>query len=276
MNQEDLAILARETLAICTQGEYTAPSGRPVPIAAALSGAIEGTVIHAPGDFPDREIKRFGSTAIEVRNESTFCAVARLANSYEHLAVLNFASARNPGGGFLRGTMAQEEALAYASGLYPCLARQSDFYERTRDADSALYLDLAIFSPAVPFFRDDRGHLTESPVFASVITAPAPNASVLAEQDPSALRQLKPVLTRRAQLVLAVGAAHKVDTLILGAWGCGVFANDPRVVAGIFADLLEGDGLYAHAFSRVVFAVLDRSSDRANLAAFKDALGLPA
>jgi uncharacterized protein (TIGR02452 family) len=72
---------------------------------------------------------------------------------------------------------------------------------------------------------------------------------------------------------LAVAAEHKVDTLILGAWGCGVFANDPGVVAGIFADLLTGDGPYAHAFSRVVFAVLDRSDDHANLAAFKAALG---
>src|SRR4030095_3387218 len=122
---------------------------------------------------------------VEVQNETTFAALARLVGSNGHLAGLNFASAKNPGGGFLNGSLAQEEALACASGLYPCLLQAPEYYERNRANRSALYLDLAIFSPLVPFFRNDAGTLLEKPVLASVSTAPAPNAEAIAHKEPA-------------------------------------------------------------------------------------------
>lgn len=272
-NQDALIALAQQTLAICAAGGYTAPSGRTVRIATPLATAIEQTVMHAPADLPRVRGNRPGDTSIEVCNESTFAAVARQAEAGHHVACLNFASARTPGGGFQRGTMAQEEALAYASGLYPCLARMPAYYARNREHGSALYLDLAIFSPAVPFFRDDYGNLLETPVLASVITAPAPNARAIAEREPALARQIEPAFRRRADLVLGVAAAHGVDRLVLGAWGCGVFGNDPAMVARIFADLLGPRGPYAHAFERVVFAILDRSTDKGTIRVFER--GLP-
>jgi uncharacterized protein (TIGR02452 family) len=204
------------------------------------------------------EAKR--ATRLEVRNETTFQALARCAASGGgHLACLNFASAKNPGGGFRNGSLAQEEALACASGLYPCLLKAPEYYERNRANHSALYLDLAIFSPQVPFFRDDAGILLEKPVLTSVITAPAPNAGVIEQNEPGNVRQVEPTLRRRAELVLNIASAHQVDRLVLGAWGCGVFRNDPRTVARVFANLLKPPGKFAGAFGEVVFAVFDRS-----------------
>ncbi len=197
-----------------------------------------------------------------MRNETAFAALARLSSlGNSHLACLNFASAKNPGGGFLNGSLAQEEALACASGLYPCLLTAPEFYERNRANRSALYLDLTIFSPHVPFFRNDSGRLIEKPILASVITSPAPNAGAIAQNEPANLRHAEPTMRRRAQLVLDIAAAHHVDRLVLGAWGCGVFRNDPPIVATIFADLLKPSGKFAGVFAGVSFAVFDRSEE---------------
>src|SRR5258707_12062420 len=155
---------ANETVQICKDGAYPAPSGRNVHFAAEIERARAGTVIYSlesPPPYPTQ--RRFGRTQIEVRHETTFSALQRLADGAGHVACLNFASAKNPGGGFLSGAQAQEEALARSSALYPCLLRAPDYYERNRANHSAIYLDLVIFSPLVPFFRDDSGALLETP-----------------------------------------------------------------------------------------------------------------
>jgi uncharacterized protein (TIGR02452 family) len=97
-----------------------------------------------------------------------------------HIAVLNFASARNPGGGFLNGAKAQEEDLCRCSGLYPCLVQCDSYYEANRQEASCLYTDHAIFSPRVPFFKtggDGDDQLLPQPFYVSVITMPAPTVN---------------------------------------------------------------------------------------------------
>jgi len=120
----------------------------------------------------------------------------------------------------------------------------------------------------VPFFRDDAGTLIEKPVFASVITAPAPNRGAVAQNEPRNLCLVEPALLKRAELVLQAAAAHKVDRLVLGAWGCGVFRNDPEVVAKTFAGLLRTKGKFPDVFRQVVFAVYDRADDQRTFRAF--------
>ena len=93
--------------------------------------------------------------------------------------------------------------------------------------------------------------MLERPILASVITAPAPNAGAVMQNEPQNAEAIEPALRRRAELVLRVASAHKVDELVLGAWGCGVFRNDPRMVAAIFADLLKPAGKFAGVFSKM-------------------------
>src|ERR1041385_8826863 len=170
MNREIRSRWANETVAICNQGGYMAPGGRTVHLAGELERARAGTVIYSLENPPSAAPRRrSGNTQIEVRNETTFEALQRLANGVDHVACLNFASATNPGGGFMSGAQAQEEALARSSALYPCLLRAPEYYEQNRAGRSAIYLDLIIFSPLVPFFRDDSGGLLETPILVSVI-----------------------------------------------------------------------------------------------------------
>jgi uncharacterized protein (TIGR02452 family) len=213
-----------------------------------------------------RSIGGSSETHIEVTDETTAAASRRLAKE-GRVCALNFASARNPGGGFLKGAKAQEEDLARASALYLCLEPKRAYYDANRAHASALYTDHIIYSPDVPFFRDDRYELLDEHALVSIITAPAPNAAAI---DPKERPLLPAVLEKRGAMVLEVAAHHGHQTLVLGAWGCGVFANNPFEVAAMFKRHLEGP--FRGAFERVVFAIWDRSRDRSTLSAFRSTL----
>lgn len=264
------AAIAAETLKIIERGGYMLPDCHHIDLARSLAASTSGTRLYREAPAPADNAARF-PTRISVTPETTFQAIARLCREETGaIAALNFASARNPGGGFLGGAQAQEEALARASTLYPCLLKQPEYYERNRANRSALYLDLAIFSPDVAFFRDDSGALLAAPVVASVITAPAPNAGAIATNEPASMEQVQPTFVRRAHLVLAIARAHRITRLILGAWGCGVFRNEPAMVASIFHQQLARGGAFHHAFAEVVFAIHDTTPARRTLAAFHD------
>jgi uncharacterized protein (TIGR02452 family) len=245
--------IAEKTQRAVAAGRYPAPSGAEVDLAPAIAAARARTVLHELGE-PLRPPERRGPTRITVVAESTNQAIARLGTTPGHVAALNFASAKNPGGGWLGGARAQEESIARASALVACLDAQPAHYQRNRGQRSALYLDLAIFSPGVPFFRDDDGAWLERPILASIITAAAPNVSALRQHQSPDLARVETTLRRRARFVLDVAAHHGVERLILGAWGAGVFGNDPVLVADSFAVPLLGD--LAGVFTEVVFAIL--------------------
>jgi uncharacterized protein (TIGR02452 family) len=253
--------IAKQTLAACDAGYYTNPRGERIELASLIEHAAAGTELHELGRGGLRAPSRRYTTAITVTPESTIAALVRLAGE-KHLACLNFASAKNPGGGFLSGAQAQEESLARASALYPCQLEQPDHYARNRANRSALYLDLALFSPDVPFIRDDDGGWLPRAVCASVITCAAPNAGALRQHGRFDAAEVAATLRRRAAFVLAIAAHHGVEDLVLGAWGAGVFGNDPVMVADAFGALLDAD--YAGVFASVDFAILPGP----NLAAF--------
>lgn len=265
--------IAKQTLEACDTGGYRNAAGERVELRALIDRAKELTTAHELGEplacGPARH-----STAITVTGETTIEAIVRLATSTVprpggRLGCLNFASAKNPGGGFLGGAHAQEESLARSSALYPCLLTQRDHYDRNRAHGSPIYLDLAVFSPDVPFFRDDDGGWLDRPVLASVITCAAPNASALRQQQRFDAGEIERALRRRARFVLAVAAHHGIERLILGAWGAGVFGNDPAMVASAFRDPLRGE--FAGAFAEVVFAVLASGAMIGNRTAFETA-----
>jgi uncharacterized protein (TIGR02452 family) len=256
--------IAQRTEQIVAAGAYTTPDGREVSVAAAVEAARDGTRMHGPEPVP---VARFPASQafFEVTGESSLEAARRLG---ARTAVLNFASARNPGGGYLNGAQAQEEALCRASALYTCLLQARGFYDHHRAHRDPFYTDRVIHSPGVPVFRDDRGGLLDEPYTVGFLTAAAPNAGVIRRTAPQRTAELPPALARRAERVLETAAAHGYRRLVLGAWGCGVFQNDPAQVAGAFRALLGPGGRFATAFEHVVFGILDRTPDSAVREAF--------
>ncbi|MFG2292946.1 TIGR02452 family protein [Streptomyces sp. NPDC048603] len=254
-----LRAIAQENTEIVAAGRYRTRSGREVSLAAAVAEAKAGTRIYGPESVIPGEgvLTAPFETSVEVTGESSTVAARRLAAS-GRVAVLNFASARNPGGGYLRGAKAQEEALCRASALYETLLEAPEYYATHRAERSTFYTDRVIHSPGVPVFRDDRGELLETPFRASFLTSPAPNAGTIRRQEPGRTHEIPTALARRAERVLETAALHGYPQLVLGAWGCGVFQNDPGEVAGAFAGLLREGGRFAGVFERVVFGILDR------------------
>lgn len=273
MKRSHRAELAQQTLDIIRQGHYLSPRGIRVSIAHAVKASVKGTRLYGRTPIPAVDVASSAerpAAALEITAESTFAALQRLQQQgAAKMGCLNFASARNPGGGFLNGAQAQEEALARSSALYESLLAAREYYDANRNHPSSLYLDLLIVSPDVLFFRDDEGTLLSEPVVVTVITAPAPNAGAVGQNEPARVSEIEPTLRRRAELVLRVAALHGITHLVLGAWGCGVFRNDPAMVARAFGDLLTPGGAYASHFTRVVFAIFDPTETGDNLAAFR-------
>ena len=263
--------MATETMAIIEAGGYRSPGGRDVQIGASVRAAVAGTRLYAPAERIPAPVPRGpGAPVTEVTDETSLSAARRLGAD---VACLVFASAKNPGGGFLSGAQAQEESIARSSGLYSCQSAAREFYDFHRRQGDLRYSDHVIYSPGVPVIRADDGTLLDQPYAVSFLTAAAPNLGAIGASQPRAVASVPGVLESRAERVLAVAAAHGHRKLVLGAWGCGVFRNDPAVVAAVFAaQLARSQGRFDH----VVFAVLDNQQGAPTRAAFTRGACLPA
>lgn len=268
--------IAEETLRIQRQGFYDY-EGRRVAFAELQKHSEDNSELIAPERATGlvREIVTLPrlpqSASVSVANEPTVKAIMDFAASgKDRVGVLNFASAKNPGGGFLNGAMAQEESLAASSGLYETQLRNEAFYKANRACKSMMYTDYAIYSPNVAFFRNQKFELIEQPVTASVLTLPAVNyGQVQLKGEDTFLAER--VMKERMRMALAI-FAHKNDkNLILGAYGCGVFRNDPVKVARWWRELLMDEGMGA-LFSEVRFAVLDTSKGSPCIHAFVEGI----
>jgi uncharacterized protein (TIGR02452 family) len=204
----------------------------------------------------------FEETLVQVANETTSVAARRLLDAGCATLALNFANGVNPGGGFLHGARAQEEALCRSSALYLTLEGDPMYAAHQRRGDQASS-DWAILSPDVRFFRDEDGTPLAQPYLLSVLTCAAPVA------EPHARDAAAELLRQRIGRVLAIAHAYAYDGLVLGAWGCGAFGNDPATTARDFREALNGP--FLGAFRQVVFAVADWSPERRFLGPFRDA-----
>lgn len=215
---------------------------------------------------------KIGNTKIEVRNEGTVDAVFRLSKGNQKnlsLGVLNFASAYNPGGGFESGAMAQEECLAYCSDLYKKQVDGAwDYYELHRANRNPLYTD-TMFMSNVTFFRNGNFGLVSNPTMCSVLTSPAVNMGAIKIRTQENLNKAKVIMKNRMRKILYLFAYYDCKDLVLGAFGCGVFANDPNDVAKFWYELLYDEGLKDY-FNSITFSILDRPGRGSNIEVFKN------
>lgn len=138
-------------------------------------------------------------------------------------AILNFASYKNPGGFFLGGSAAQEEALCHESNLYPILLHFNTSYygENRKRLNRALYMNRAIYSPLVVF--EHNGERKE----IDVLTCAAPNFKAAHRYQNVQMQENEATFYNRIEFMFHVAELNEVDTLIAGAWGCGVFGQHP-------------------------------------------------
>lgn len=255
-------------------------------LSAATKISISNTRFYAAEDYPSFEKKESSLQKVTVTKHSTFEAAKKLHESYpdKRIAVLNFASATNPGGGVVNGSSAQEEALCRCSTLYPTLTHHTmwtQYYLPNREEHNVLHNDACIYSPDIVVFKNDSAFPQMMPSHewfsVDVISCAAPNLRrVVSNQyntesgeavkiKPEDLYQLH---LKRARHILTIAAANKVDIIILGAFGCGAFENDPVIVSEA---MFKAADEFTECFDLIEFAVYCRPYETKNYQAFLDA-----
>jgi uncharacterized protein (TIGR02452 family) len=215
----------------------------------------------------DPDVLPVYETQIDIVEISTLQGARLLALAgASRIGVLNFASAKNPGGGFLRGTQAQEESIARSSTLYPSLTSSTSqpFYALHRpDPRRGYYSHAMIYSPDILIFRDDDGGWAV-PVKVDVLTSPAVNAGIVRKRHQGDVEpQIEHVMRERMTRILSLFEKHGATDLVLGSFGTGIFKNNVDMVANLWKDLLLGTGTrFEHSFQRVVFAILGAETFR--------------
>ncbi|KAF1843975.1 uncharacterized protein K460DRAFT_342798 [Cucurbitaria berberidis CBS 394.84] len=245
MDTFDVALQLEPTYKVCTH------LGMPNPIVPTTS------TDHAPMDEDSID---YVATARGL--ESTFAKRTATPMTFRGrtarpVAVLNLASERSPGGGWQNGALAQEECLCYRSSLY--LSLHKSYYPLPSLS--------AIYTPSVVLIRDamSRGHTLLTPFevpanlpVTSVISIAALRKPQLSEGDKTFKNIGQRAETKRKIRITLRVAAHKGHTkLVLGALGCGVFANPPKEVAECFLEVLRENEFQGGWWEEVGFAVLD-------------------
>ncbi|RAL12459.1 uncharacterized protein BO97DRAFT_390112 [Aspergillus homomorphus CBS 101889] len=198
----------------------------------------------------------FGDT-FDIANGLGASAYPYNENNAETVCILNMANAKRPGGGWLNGALAQEEALCYRSSLSSTLKRS--FYPMK-------FLG-AIYSPTVVIFREslDRGHKLmdlQRPDLLPVVSV----ISVAAIQNPELDQECSPPMYKnprdregtknKMRTILRIAAYKKHRRIVLGALGCGAFGNPNVEVAACWAEVLREEEFQGW-WERIVFAILD-------------------
>ncbi len=237
---------------------------------AAVQNSIKNSVIYEENNYPEIFSKRFDTTTISVNKYRTFETAQYYAKKFpdKKILVLNFASATNVGGGVTKGSSAQEESLCRCSTLYPVLNTDNNlknFYDYHRKRGDTKYTDRCIYTPDIFVFKSDTDFPKVLPeknwIKVDVITCAAPNLRINPNNfmNPGNSKPLKisddelyKIHVNRAEHILTVAAHHGADIFIGGAFGCGAFKNNPKVVAEAYKQTLKK---FTEYFQEIVFAV---------------------
>lgn len=201
----------------------------------------------------------------------------------QEICVHNFASATTPGGGVVNGSNAQEECLCRCSTLYFNLNVQdmwSGFYTPHRMEKNPIHNDDCIYTPEVVVLKTDTHNPIRLPqdewYKVNVITCAAPN---LREKPSNRMnlgdgnkavkvsqRELLEIHEKRLTRILDLALLEGNDVVILGAFGCGAFENNPEIVARAAKNVISG---YFNAFKTIEFAVYCTPRDEQNYRIFE-------
>ena len=254
----------------------------------AVEAAKSATRLYEADDYSGALIPPDTDCSISVSKHKSFEAALQIQKEHPgwRIAVLNFASATNPGGGVKTGSSAQEECLCRCSTLYPTLTQDwlwRDYYKKNRDARDPLYTDACIYSPGIVICKTDESfpeRMKEKEwITVDVISCAAPNLrrrpgyyhnpkqNAAITISPESLYQLH---LKRGKHILHIAAAHRIDAVVLGAFGCGAFANPAAIVARAYKDLIAE---YKKYFRMIEYAIYCRPDETENYDVFKKVLG---
>lgn len=256
-------------------------------LSASVDSAKKNTAVFYEDDYPAFDSSKTKDTVIEVSGSRSLEAAMQLRKGYPSakIAVMNFANAFHPGGGVTNGSSAQEECLCRTSTLYPLLYRRTlrnSFYKHHYDLNTPKASDSLIYTEGVVIIKTDEDLPKRMPkedwVTVDVITIAAPDlrdkSNMYAMETDNGTymndAELFGYHVKRAIHMLTCAAAKGADILILGAFGCGAFQNNPEVAARAYKTALQ---VFPKVFQRIEFAVYCPPGESVNYETFKRVLG---
>lgn len=258
--------ILRETMKAAEDGCYFVEE-REVKIPVSFE-QIKEVTLYTPekvAQLPAQDISGNDPIRITLRNQDTLEAAFELhqrrKENEKPVLILNFANPHRPGGGIRSKPGTQEEHLCVKTTVLCSLETEEGwpFYQTNLDCGTQAQTDTVLFSPNTMVIRNSDLSLREDPFPVAVMTVSAPIAS---RMEPEELPDLESILHNRIQGMLRAAAAEGYTRLVLGAWGCGNFGNDPELVARLFHDNLTGN------FEEVTMAVFDNSEDQYRYSCF--------
>ena len=228
--------------------------------------SIKGSKVYRE-NYKFDDVKPTGNNkTIKVVSKTTTEAAREIVENVNgrKVCALNFASFKHPGGGFIRGALAQEEAICHETDLYSILHyfEPTYYFDNFNNLNRAMYLDGAIYTPNVLSFDKD-----EKKIAFDVLTCAAPNWGAARRSGKFTEEDLRKVIHNRIEFMYNILNEQKVDIAVLGAWGCGVFKLKAEMVAKEFESLF---GMLN--CSAVIFAV-PKSRTTDNYYRFMEVLG---
>lgn len=225
MSNEKLIEIYQDTQKVCESIKVPGSRKHTIPLSIGYTYEKKGIVTVEPTD--------------------TVTALVKYYNQYSRVALLNMASSKRPGGGVAKGAKAQEECLFRCSNLYTI---PTEFYP--------LKSNEFVYTSWATFVKDSNYNVME-PVMSDVITMPAINLNKTHTDNVGTndvVDNYEKLMLMKIDAMFDMATYHNCDKVILGAWGCGVFKNDPKVVANLFNKVLETK---RNRFDNIVFAVIN-------------------
>ena len=252
-------------------------------LSASIPAAKNNTKIFYEDEYPAFDASNTKEMKITVSKDRSYQAAMRLHKESPDakIAVMNFANAFHAGGGVTKGSSAQEESLCRTSTLYPLLYRRTlrdSFYKHHYDLNTSKASDSLIYTEGVIICKTDedlpRRMRQEDWVTVDVITVAAPDLRSKSNIHAPLVNggtymndaELFGYHVKRAIHMLTCAASKGADILVLGAFGCGAFQNDPEVVARAYKTALQE---FPKVFRQIEFAVYCPPSGSRNYDEFK-------
>ena len=285
----------QETLGQAQNGQYTTVDGKTVQLDKDRQKRMkQGTVVYTPpqivrvshGSSANSSEK---STKFTVKDEDCLEAAfdMRKKDSSLNPVVLNMANAYTPGGGVENGARAQEESIFrrsdYALGLCPTKTTNKNFqetmqqeYQRHNCNHKERYYIAPgniVYTPEVQVFRNSDLSFKEAPETVAIIAAAAVyltgNAATKAKQGETPYLQYEDDMSNRIRAILRCAIHKDHNAIVLSAFGCGAFHNNPVTVAKLFDDIFK-EPEFKNVFQHVCFAIIDDHNSNGNFQAFKN------
>lgn len=265
---------------IIEKGSYLTDTGNIVNLCEILTPDIASKSVFYFKELPKISCESRHKTIFSVRQEDCLATASELLTEdpTNDVCVLNMASGSMPGGGVLNGSGAQEEYLFRCSDYYRSLYQ----YANSRYLDSKDFgivphpscrypLDKnfgGIYSPSVTVFRDDEAHgyaLVEHPWKVNMVAVPAVNLNRFRPTQDEYTKTMK----NKIRTILRIAYNNNQRRLVLSAFGCGAFRNDPNVVATFFKDVLM-ESEFEGVFREIHFSIIENhNSQGRNVTAFQ-------